>query len=252
MKRILLPIVILVSTHFNILFCQNNSQHSLVPGENENVFEDHGQIFTYQAKDEVYVSIGFSSHTDGEYIFDMTIDNQSDDTLAFNPAQIHLFRYNQDTLAEKRIYYALDPRLVLDSIDNSIDERENKIKNNTILSIFLGAIYLTTEIAGFNGDIDYGALEAIRFTHDVAQMGLDIARQESGEKIYNLEFAGDYWLNGALRQGIVYPHSFESGKIHFQVQQSEFFKINVPIDNRIYRFTFQDVVRNNEMAQKIY
>ncbi len=252
MKRLLLLFVISVIGYFNVLYCQDNNDHILVPGESENVFVDRGQEFTYQAKDEVYVSIGFNSHFNGEYIFDMTIDNQSDDTLEFDPADIHLFRYNQDTLAEKRIYYALNPELVLDSIDNSIEERKDKVRNNTLLSIFFGAIYVTSEIAGINGDMDYGVLEAIRFTHDVAQMGLDISRQQSGEKIYDLKFAGDYWLNGALQQGIVYPHSFESGDIHFKVQQSEYFKIYVPIDHRIYSYTFQDVVCNNETAQKIY
>lgn len=245
MKRILLTIIILVFGYSKAVFCQDDNLHKMVPCEKEYIFEDRGQTFTYQAKDDVFVSIGFNSHCNGEYTFDMTIDNQSDDTLEFDPAEIHLFRYNQDTLAERRIYYALDPELVLDSIDDSIDEREEKIRNNTLLSIFLGALYVTTEIAGANGNIDYGALEAIRFTHQAAQMGLDISRQQSGEKIYNLEFAGDYWLNGALHQGIVYPHTYESGSIHFEVQHAEFFKINVPIDHRIYRYTFQDVAYNN-------
>jgi hypothetical protein len=241
MKKFLLLSIILISCHSYPIFGQERNQYTLTPDKNGKIFNERGRQFTYQAKDNVYVSIGYNNYRNGEYIFDITIDNQSEDTLNFDPQKIYLFRYNKDTLAEKRIYYALNPELVLDSIDYTIVKKEQKIKNNTFLSIFLGVLYLTSEVAGFNGDLSYEALETIRFTHDLAQIGLDIARQETGEHIYDLEFAGDYWLNGALNECIIIPHTFKSGKIHFKVPNSEVIKIYVPIEYRLYSYTFAEV-----------
>lgn len=230
-----------VSACVSILYGQNNSRHIIAPVENDKVFVEGDQKYTYQVYDEVFVSIGFISHRNGEYVFDMTIDNQSEDTLEFDPGEIHLFRYAQDTLAEKRIYYAQNPELVLDSIDFTIDDKKDKIRNNTFLSLVLSALYITTEIAGFNEEMDYGTIEAIRFGHDLSQIGLGIAREEKAEKIYELEYAGDYWLKGTIQHCVVPPNTYESGRIHFKVPQSEILKIYVPIDSRIYRYTFQDV-----------
>lgn len=238
MKKFALLLFILIPCHLYPIFSQESTLYTLVPDKNEKVFTERDRLFTYQAKDNVYVSIGFNIYRDGEYIFDMTIDNQSNDTLTFDPRDSYLFRYNLDTLAEKRIYYAVDPVLILDSIDNKIVEKEKKIKNSTFLSIFLGALYVTSEVAGFKGDISYETLEAIRFTHDVAQMGLDISRQEKEENIYDLEFAGDYWLNGAFQQCTILPYTFKSGKIHFKVPCSEELRIYIPIDYRVYRYNF--------------
>jgi hypothetical protein len=217
----------------------NQTTFNLLPVESNNVFIENGQEFVFQSIDSVYVSVGFNSYNDNEIILDITIDNQGSDTLHFDPQSVYMFRYNEDTLAEKRLYYAINPETVIDSIYYTQYTEETRLKRNVFFSILAGAAYITTEIAGIAGNIDYDMLEAVRFTHDIVQIGLDHSRYHTRDRMYNLDFAGEYWLKGAIRETQIYPSSFESGKLHFISPKSELLKIYVPIEDNLYRFTFE-------------
>ena len=243
MKKKLLVVIISFIGIFNSIYSQNNTQ-IIVPCENQLTFVDNNQTFIYLERDSVYVSVGFSNHRNGDFIFDVTIDNQGSDTLDFDPGQIYLFRYAHDTLAEQKAYHPLDAHLILDSIDSSIEKRETKVKNINVFSILLGVLYISAEIAGAAGDMDFSTMEAIRVTHEIAQTGLDIGRYNNEDKLYDLSFAGDYWLNGVFQRVLVLPHSFESGNIHFIVEKSDVLKIDIPIGEHIFRYEFEEVDYN--------
>jgi hypothetical protein len=239
-RKILVFSIIAVILNFIYLpnaFNQNGSY--FLPAESNNVFIENGQEFVYQSIDSVYVTMGFYSYNEDEIILDITIDNQGSDTLHFDPQSVYMFRYSEDTLEEKRLYYALDPETVLDSIQYSQYTEETRLKRNVFFSILAGAAYITAEIAGIAGDVDYDMLEAVRFTHDVVQIGLDYSRHNTHNKLYNLDFAGDYWIKGAIRETQIYPDSFENGKLHFVSPKSQLLKIYVPIEDKLYRFTFK-------------
>ncbi|MCF8372872.1 MAG: hypothetical protein K9H64_14715 [Bacteroidales bacterium] len=243
MKKGILIVLIPFVGLFISIYAQNKTP-IIVPYENQRTFVDHNQTFIYQERDSVYVSIGFNYYRDGELIFDVTIDNQSSDTLAFDPGQIYLFRYAQGSLAEQKAYHPLDAQNVLDSINYSIEKRTNKIKKNTVFSVLLWAFYVAAEIAGATGDMNYNTLDAIAVAHDIAQTGLEIGRQNNEDKLYYLSFDGDYWLNRVFKEGLIFPHTFESGNIHFKVEQSEIFKIDIPIGYRIFSYRFEEVYDN--------
>ena len=117
MKKKLLLLIILIAGSLNPIFSQENTNQHLVPGENQSLFQEDNQTFIYQVKDSVFVSIGFSEYINGEYIFNVCIDNHSDDTLNFDPNDINLFRYTNDTLAEMKAYNPENYSEILDSID---------------------------------------------------------------------------------------------------------------------------------------
>jgi hypothetical protein len=217
----------------------SQSNYILLPTETSWTFEENGQQFSYLPIDSVIVSIGFQSYTNGEYIMDMTIDNQSADTLFFDPESVYLFRYNGDSLLEKKLYHVINPEKVLDSISESYEYQETRIEKNIFLSFLAGVAYITAEIAGLSGKIDYDAMEAIRFGHSLVQAGLEHIRYDAENNIYNLDFAGDYWTKGAIRKTTIRPYSFQSGKIHFRVPYSELIKIYMPVENNLYHFTFE-------------
>ncbi len=219
----------------------SQSDYVLLPTETSLTFEENGQQFSYQPIDSVIVSIGFQSYTDGEYVMDMTIDNQSADTLFFDPESVYLFRYNGDSLLEKKIYHVIDPEKVLDSISQSYEYQETRIEKNNFLSFLAGAAYITAEIAGLSGKIDYDALDAIRFGHSLVQAGLEHVRYDAENNLYTLDFAGDYWTKGAIRKTTVLPYNFQSGKLHFKIPYSEFIKIYLPVEDNLYRFAFKCV-----------
>lgn len=238
-KVLILSISAVIINFISLPEAFNQNRSYLLPAESTNVFVENGQEFVYQSIDSVYVSMGFYSYNDDEIILDITIDNQGSDTLHFDPQLVYMFRYREDTLEEKRLYYALDPETVLDSIYFTQQTEESQLKRNVFFSILAGAAYITAEIAGIAGDIDYDMLEAVRFTHDVVQAGLDYSRYNTHNKLYNLDFAGDYWLKGAIRKTQIYPNTFESGKLHFVSPKSKLLKIYVPLEDKLFRFTFE-------------
>ena len=110
---------------------------------------------------------------------------------------------------------------------------------------------LSAEIAGASGDLSYDALDAIWVTHDIAQIGLDIGRQNNEDEINDLSFSGDYWLNGAFQKELVFPHTYERGYIHFKVEESEVLKIDIPIGYRIFTYRFEKVVDNLTVEKEL-
>jgi len=240
MKKKLLLLIILIAGSLNPIFSQENTNQHLVPGENQSLFQEDNQTFIYQVKDSVFVSIGFSEYINGEYIFNVCIDNHSDDTLNFDPNDINLFRYTNDTLAEMKAYNPENYSEILDSIDCVITDKERKIRNKNIFSIALLTLYLTAEIAGATGDMDYGTLEAIRLTHNIAQTGIDISRYNTEENLYDLSFTGDYWKNATFKECVVLPHSFKSGNIHFRIPHSDVLEIEISFKYRIFRYSFRN------------
>ncbi len=243
MKRYLLifGLVAVIHNFVSLPDAYAQTGFKLSPIETDFVFNENGQEFAYLEIDSVFISIGFNNYYDNEIILDITIDNQSSDTIVFNPQSVYMFRYSEDSLLEKKLYYAINPEEVLDSIQYSQFNAENRLERNLFFKILAGAAYLTTEIAGIAGDIDYDVLEAIRFTHTVVQAGLDHSRYNTEDKLYNLDFAGDYWSKGAIRKTRIYPYSFESGKLHFNSPEPGQLKIYVPVEEKIYRFIFKNM-----------
>ncbi len=240
MKRLIpyLTILVLASGCYSSQIAQE-PHIKAEPIQTNKTFWDNGQLFAYQAKDSVIISLGFNDYYNDEIIMDMTIDNQSSDTIFFDPQAAYMFRYRNDSLSEKRIYYAQNPELVLDSIDNRYIDHKKRIRRSYGLSALVFAAYITAEVAGANADWDWGTMEAIRFTHDIAQVGLDQVRIDAENAMYSLEFAGDYWSKGTLHKTTINPNSYESGKIHFKIPYTDIYKIYLPVEHNLYRFTFK-------------
>lgn len=214
----------------------------LIPYNTPDVFNEEDRLFAYHEIEGVIVSMAFESYINGEYVMELTIDNQSDDTLRFDPSKIYLFRYNNDSLLdEAKLYTAIDADSMLNSLENQANVSKKKKNRSIAASVFLGAALLTAEVAGYNGNISYETLELFRFTHDVAQMGLDISRQKNAENLCNIYYTAEYWSQGALGPVTLYPHTYKSGNIHFKVPSSCLYKFYLPVDDRLYRFMFTEV-----------
>lgn len=240
MKRFIpfLSILILATGCYTAQIAQEPSIKA-EPVSAHRTFWENGQLFAYQPKDSVIVSLAFNDYYNGEFIMDMTIDNQSSDTIFFDPQSAYVFRYSNDTLSEKRIYYAQNPELVLDSIDHRYLDQKKRIRRSYGLSALVFVAYVTAEVAGANADWDWGTMEAIRLTHDVAQIGLDQTRVDAEHAMYSLDFAGDYWSKGTMHKTTISPKSYESGKVHFKISYADLYKIYLPLEHNLYRFTFQ-------------
>jgi hypothetical protein len=224
--------------------CYTPSQvYRLEPAEKERTFVEQGKPFAYKGIDSVIVSVGFDTHLDNEYILDVTIDNQSSDSISFNPSDVYLFRYSSDTsLAVQKLYFAVNPEIRIDSIQKSVVKEEKRAQRNAIFSILIAAAYLTTEVVAATSDnISYETMEAVRATHTVTQMVLDESRIEAADNINYLYFSKDYWHCNALRKSQIMPKTFYSGKLHFKVPYSPLYKIYIPVNNHTYRFDFKGI-----------
>jgi hypothetical protein len=212
------------------------------PSESENTFFEQGIPYAFKNIDSVIVSVGFDTYLNNEYILDATIDNQSGRLMHFDPSQAYLFCYSSDTtLQEKKVFFALNPEKQLDSIQQSIIKEQKRMRRSAIFSVVLAAAYLTTEVAAVNSDISFETMEAIRATHTVSQAILDESRTEAMAAVDYLYFSEDYWKCNAFRETMVQADSFQTGKIHFRVPFSPIYKVYIPLDGQIYRFTFKGI-----------
>ncbi|MBN1117082.1 MAG: hypothetical protein JXA77_07755 [Bacteroidales bacterium] len=211
----------------------------LVPYLASNTFEEYGRVFAYENIDDVIVSIGFESYNKNEFILELTIDNQSDDTIFFDPAEVYAFRdWENFTVIDDQLYFAVNPEVELDSIYQTAMVEEQIIKDTKKASIVLGIVYVAAEIAGISSDASYNTMEFVRGAHDLAQFGLAVSREEARNKLCNIYHYEDYWVNGALRTTIIPPGKYDSGKLHFRIPKAEIYKIFLPVEDRIYRFGF--------------
>lgn len=230
---------ILLITLFSLGVVTKAQVYKLEPSENESTFLEQDRIFAYKPIDSVIVSIGFDRYLNDEFIMDVTIDNQSMDTFMFDPDDIYLFRYLSDTsLQEKKLYYAIDPELQIDSIERSVIMEQNKIKRNTALSILFAAAYVTAEIAGISKDVPYEALEALDVAHSVSQVVLDELRINAFNRMDCMYFTKDYWQYETLRKTTIGSKEFYSGKVHFKAPYADIIRIYIPANHHSYNFEF--------------
>ena len=235
MKHILYLIIFI-----SVVGCYAPTQvYRLEPSEDQNTFVEQGQPFSYKNINDIVVSIGFDTYMDNEYIFDVTIDNKSDSTFLFDPSQAYLFRFaNDSSLAEQKIYFAVNPETAIDSIKKTVALEQKKVKRNAIVSVILAAAYITTEVVAANNDVSYETMDAVRSAHDLSQMVLNESRNESIDHIHYLYFTDDYWHFEALRNTEVKADTFYTGKMHFKVPYSPVFKLYIPVNSNTYRFSF--------------
>jgi hypothetical protein len=217
--------------------------YRLEPSDDENIFTENGKPFAWKSIDSVIVSVGFDTHLNNEFILDMTIDNQSNDTFSFNPSEAYLFLYSSDTsLAEQKIYFAIDPEKRIDSIQSTIIHENKKVKRNAVLSILFAAAYLTSEVVAATSDnISYETMEAVRATHTLSQLLLDESGYSAANNIDYLYFSDGYWHCNAFRKTGVEADTFYTGKIHFNVPYSPLYKVYIPVNGHIYRYEFKGV-----------
>lgn len=244
MKRVFILFFLCSFVFANQTYSQDSTFVRYVPCENQFTFSDAKQSYIYQEHDSIYVSLAFIGSRRGEYIFDLIIDNQSSVPLEFDPDQIHLFRYENDTLAEQKIYHPLNAGLVLDSIDASIETQKRKIRNKSAMSIFAWMLYFTAALATESGEMDYNTMDLIDLTHDAVQTGIAVGKEVNTNHIDNLCFDGDYWSNAVMTQDLIFPYSSDRGHIHFRVKTTQLFKIEIPIGDRIFRYRFKQNQEN--------
>jgi hypothetical protein len=206
---------------------------------------DQGKKIAYQNNDSVIVSVAFQNYYEGICSIEATIDNQSSQTVEFDPKNAYLFRYNTDsTLADNAIYYALDPKRISDSLDKKIDNQHKKLVGNTFFSIFLGMAYIAANVASVGNENLADGMDAITVVHDAAQITLDVAREVNVEKTNEFAFQKQNLANTALIQSSISPRQFAGGNLQFYVPYSPFYKIYLSVNNRIYSYTFQGIQQN--------
>jgi hypothetical protein len=211
----------------------------LVPHASSKTFVEEDLLFAYQDIQDVILSVAYLATIQGEYIMELTIDNKSTDTLRFDPAKIYIFRYRNDTaLEEQKLYAAIDPDIMADSLNLQANLSKKKKNRSIAASILLSAGLLTAEIAGYNGNLSYEALEILRFTHDIAQMGLDFSRHMNADELAEIYHNSQYWSQQVLGPVTIYPGMYKTGNLHFKIPTSNCYKIYMPVGDRLYRFMF--------------
>jgi hypothetical protein len=196
-------------------------------------------------RSDVIVSIGYDGTLNNEFVFDLTIDNQSDSTIIFDPTRAYLFCYDTNsTLTADALYSANHPDSVVNSLSSEIDSLDKNVKANTFFSVLLGIAYISAEIAMAGSDAPPVSRELLRAGHFTSQVLLDEKRFQDIEDIENLSYARCRVDEDIMRETVVEPGRYHTGKLHFTIPKSPYYKIYIPVNENIYSFRFKTSQNN--------
>jgi hypothetical protein len=225
----------------SFLACINcNIFAQIEPYNSENYFFEEGKPFAFKERAGVIVSLGFDSYLKHELVFDLTIDNQSDSMVIFDPSQVYIFSYPSDTsLSAEALYFTQNPDSILMDINKEIDSLDKKVQTNSIISFILGLAYMTADIVMAGGDMPYYSRDIVGVSHLATQIILDQSRIAKLKKIDNLSYVRCRTEEDIYRTTSIEAGNFHSGKLHFPIQQASYYTVYVPVNNRIYNFRFK-------------
>jgi hypothetical protein len=225
---------------FILSSCYTAQVCTFEPYGTQNITIEQNKKIAYQNEDSVIVSVDSKSYRDSVFTLEAVIDNQSGHAVEFNPQKTYLFRYNNDTaLNENKIYFAANREQVLKSLDEELDQQSDKLVGKAMFSILLGAAFIAADVASINNDDIADAMPAIAASHDVAQIALDVSRENNYEKIDRLESQIQEIKDQTSPEIKLEPHRYVYVTLKFNVPYSSYYRIYFEVNERIYQFTFQ-------------
>lgn len=224
---------------FILAGCTTTQYIKFEPINQQNIFWENDRKIAYQNNDSVIVSVAIHCFDKKAYSLETTIDNQSNHPVVFNSKEVYLFRYNSDSLlAEKKVYFATDPLSDYHNYKEIKSSEEEEVSGISLLKMVAGAAYAAAKVASIGNEAIAEGMDVITSVRDVAQQGIEDKR---AKKIENLENTSDESLITYYQWNeiSIEPGDFSIGNILLKVPYSEYYKVYLPINNRIYQYTFK-------------
>lgn len=228
-------ILTLLITALLLSACYTTQNFSLSPNEPVNSFWSDGKLYSYEELDSVIVSIGFDSHKNGELIFDLAIDNRTDSIIEFDPSEIYAFSYKSDMDAVMA-YRPTSTNSVIDSLTDRRQQEEKRVKRNNALGVLLGVAVIVAAVAiaassDTETDVDDDLIES-------SGTFFEMSDDDSSPAIDEIEWNKYYWEHEVMQKSVIESKNIKMGKIHLRIPESPKYKIYIPVNNRVYGFSF--------------
>ncbi|HBH49863.1 MAG TPA: hypothetical protein DDX98_14555 [Bacteroidales bacterium] len=229
--------IILFLSHF--YFPINAQEIHIKPDIHHNIFKEYGRLFAFENENNIIVSIGFEGKLENSLIFDITIDNQSDTVVYFNPSEIYAFCYDTSgSIVAEKMHVVLPADSVLRGLNVEIEKHDKKASNYNLLSMLMGVAYAATDIALASNGASGSSRDLLSVSHLAGQIIVDEVRAKSIEEADKLSHTRYHMNSEIFCNSSINAKSYRTGKIHFTLPESHYYKIYIPVNNQVYSFRF--------------
>lgn len=214
----------------------------LEPCGTNNLFSDHGKNFSWDKKDQVIISVGYSGKINKDQVFEVTIDNQSDSAIFFDPEQSYIFCYDTNAqLISNFLFYSTPPDSVLLDYSEKIDSMNKRVITSSIFSILLGVAYIAADVAIAESNLSPATRDLLAVSHMSGQAIMDASRQYNLEEMDKMSYDRDYVAKEIIRRTRIEPGTFYTGTLHFKVPDSPMYKLYLPLNQRVFSYRFKTI-----------
>lgn len=211
----------------------------LSPHQPAHTYEDGPRTFSYTTEDSITVSTSYYGEVDSSKVFLLSVDNYSSTPITFDPEQIYLIAYSNDSsISTSKVFYAQNTDSMLVALDKEIEELQQKQKINTGGRIALGVAYFVVSIVGIaNGDSEL--LLGADVVHDVSQTALAISAIDLDDRTEKNFIKHERVYNEGLYKTDIEPGGAVYGKVYIVLPNSEQYRMYVPVEGNTFRFAFK-------------
>ena len=186
------------------------------------------------------ISLQFQKQSGENYIFSISIKNNSQQQFAVDPKNIYT-KIVQGNVSNKNNYFrALDPEKQLINIDKDINNTSAQQKTANGLFFLTSVVNLASDIATIGKQKSQEEVEETQYDREVQRQENIDENNYYDNKISSLKDKKEYWEHNIFRVSIFYPGDEIGGILVLPiVPDAQIIDIVVPVNNKEYNFIYK-------------
>ena len=202
----------------------------------------HGRQLIELPEDRgILVDLVFQKSTPEYLIFDINIQNRSQETVLVNPLDFSLEALNADRIPiNAPLMVAYNPEVVLLDIDMQESREIAHGQNSATLELISVALDAASDIASIGSEEDPAEREQELADRDARRVDYEIEQADREYRIGSLADQRDYWEHATLRKTSLDPGYRLGGSLFFpRYDEASFFHFRGLVEGRDFQVVFQ-------------
>ncbi|MBV6646425.1 MAG: hypothetical protein KI790_13300 [Cyclobacteriaceae bacterium] len=203
----------------------------------DNAYYLHGRSYIEKTKGTTKVKLSYERNIDRALIFDIEIENQSEDTILMNPEQIYA-EIKSSSNGPPHFIRSINPETKLISLEQSIAREDAKQSNQAIWHLTEVTLEAAEELSSNSNESDYERRERWE-QHDQAALRREAESANSDYRLLSLNDQRIYISEMMLRKTHMPAYSFINGKVQIPLLKSmRTIEVIVPVAQDTLRFSY--------------